>query len=112
MAQWNRGEQIAFLRALDAAVGILVTPAGREPAGRLVVEWLVAATFQQLGGEDPEQEAERAGRWLARLAPEDVLHETAVRAWLRGVVRERAQEINERLWEGERGWIDLREVEA
>lgn len=112
MAEWKRSEQLAFLRVLDAVTALLVTPAGRERAGLLVAERLLASAFELLGGEDFHHEAARAGRRLARLTPQDTADEAAARNWLREALRERAQAINAPLWEGERGWIDLREHDA
>ena len=109
MAGWKRGEQVAFLRMVDVVTGLLVAPAGRGAAGRLVAERLLGSAFELLGGEDSQEEAEHAGRYLARLTPADTVDEPAVRSWLREALRERAREANERLWEGDWGHIDLRE---
>lgn len=103
--RWDKAEQFAFLRGVDAVTGLLTIPAGDSPAGRLVVARLLASMFELLTASEVEEEVERAEGCTDGLAANDTASEANVRQWLTRECRQRAQDHNWDFEEGEWGSV-------
>lgn len=103
--RWDKAEQFAFLRGVDAVAGLLTVPAGSSPAGRLVVTRLLASMFELVADSDVEEEIERAQRCADGLAAKDTASEANVRQWLIRACRQRAQDHNWDFQDGEWGSV-------
>lgn len=103
--RWDKAEQFAFLRGVDAMSGLLLLPAGNSPAGRLVLTRLLASMFELLTAPDVDQEVERAENSADGLTATDTASEANVRQWLTRECRQRAQDHNWDFEEGEWGSV-------
>ncbi|WP_217231391.1 helix-turn-helix domain-containing protein [Streptomyces anulatus] len=108
-SEWNKHQRISALRGADVVTAVLSDTAGRDAAGRLVVERVLGGLLELLVDGDLAEETDRAADAVRSLTRADTADEEATRAWLARTLRERADEHNRDVDPRQRGWVDLSE---